>query len=73
MEAGKLRVVELFAYVVVDADGHEGVLGRQGVDGQVPMITFTRAGLDRMRPAAVAAATEMKALLAVAHFVRSET
>ena len=68
--AEKMRVDELFAFVIVDSDGHEGVLGRQGEDGQIPLITFTREGLDRMRPMAIEAATRMGAILSVAHFVR---
>jgi hypothetical protein len=65
-------VTEIWAYVVTDHLGIEGVLRRSTPIGTQPMIADSRERLQPFLEEAVAVALELKLKLGIARFVRDE-
>jgi hypothetical protein len=67
-----VKIKELYAFVVTDRRGVEGVLRRVTPIGTQPMIADCLGRLDAFRADAVAEARAMELPLSVARFVRAE-
>jgi hypothetical protein len=66
------RLTELYAFVVTDGRGDEGVLRRMTDIGTQPCIAQDMEHLEQFRRSAEAAAAEMRLTLTVARFVRAD-
>jgi hypothetical protein len=63
-------LTELFAFVVTDPQGVEGVLRRQTPIGTQPMIADSLSRIEPLRREAIAAACELGLPLTLVRFVR---
>jgi hypothetical protein len=68
-----MRVIEaIFAFVVTDDHGVEGVVRRATDDGTQPAISDSLERLEMFRPEAERVAGEMRMPLTIARFVRAK-
>ncbi len=66
---GQLRIEEVFAYIVVDDDGTEGIPAIHGPDGTIlPMTGADIARAHSLRPWAEKAARQMKKKVTLVKF-----
>lgn len=56
---GQLRIEQMYAYVVVDQDGTEGVPAFQAGAMAMPMVAADQARLDQLRPVAESMARQL--------------
>jgi hypothetical protein len=66
------RINELWAFIVTDAEGEEGLLQIVTEIGDRPAIGDSRQSLEALRPYAEEAAADAPVALTVARFVRFE-
>lgn len=66
---GQDRIDQMYAFVVVDADGTEGVVGfRTGEDSWMPMVGADLERVEQLRPIAQNLATMMRKEIKVVLF-----
>jgi len=65
---GQLRITEVFAFIVVDKDGSEGVPAIAVGPTLLPMIAADRRRLDSLRPIAEAEARRLGVQFTLARF-----
>jgi len=65
---GQLRIDQMFAFIVVDDDGTEGVCAFNGPNGPVPMVGADMARVESLRPIAQMLANALKKPVTVAKF-----
>jgi len=65
---GQERILSIFAFIVVDHDGTEGVPAVATPNGAMPLMGADLAMVDYLRPAAQAVADQMGKPVTLAHF-----
>lgn len=51
-----LKITEMFAFISIDADGNEGVIGVSSTMGMLPLVGADMAHMETMKPTAMAVA-----------------
>lgn len=66
---GQLRILSLWAFIIVDDDGTEGIIGMLGPQGTtLPLVGADLARVASLRPYAQQLATQTGKPVTVAHF-----
>jgi hypothetical protein len=65
---GQFRIETISAYITVDDDGTEGVLGVWGPSGFTPLVGADEARLKSLEPTARTLARELKKTITLARF-----
>lgn len=67
---GQLRIDSMFAFVAIDDDGTEGVIGVYTPDGWLPLVGADMERVQQLRPLAQMTAKQTGAPVLLLHFTQ---
>jgi len=70
---GQLRITEMYAFVIIDEDGTEGIPAFQAGDTAMPMVGADTARVDQLRPIAQHIASQISKPIEVIRFTVRES
>jgi hypothetical protein len=69
---GQLNIETMYAFIIRDVDGTEGVVGMMGPMGWVPFVGADMEKVEQLTPQAQSIANQWKKTITVAHFSKRE-